>query len=139
MEAIDIIKKTSPCAKSVRFVIHGSPTPLARARYSTKSNRVWDCQKQIKLATGIEVANIYGDTRMMGGSLHLEIYFYFQSSKQHKTGKYHVFKPDLSNLIKFIEDVCTGIIYNDDCLISSISAHKIYDTKPRTEFELWEI
>ena len=50
----------------------------------------------------------------------------------------HTAKPDLSNMIKFIEDVCKGIVYNDDEQIVQITAYKRYDLEPRTEFEIYE-
>ena len=46
----------------------------------------------------------------------------------------HYSRPDLSNLIKFIEDVATGILYKDDCIIAELVSYKHYDTNPRTEF-----
>lgn len=48
----------------------------------------------------------------------------------------HIFIPDLSNLIKYIEDVCKGILYHDDCLIAEIQANKRQALVPRTEFRI---
>ena len=50
--------------------------------------------------------------------------------------KLHHFKPDLSNLIKFVEDLANGIIYKDDSQISCITACKVYSQYPRTEFTI---
>jgi Holliday junction resolvase RusA-like endonuclease len=52
---------------------------------------------------------------------------------------FHVYTPDLSNMIKFVEDIANGILYKDDCQISSIVAHKIYSDTSRTEFTLSRI
>ena len=66
--------------------------------------------------------------------------FYFQipRTSQKRTellrGTYHFYKPDLSNCIKYVEDVCSKVLYRDDCLVSSVVAFKRYDTNPRTEF-----
>ena len=46
----------------------------------------------------------------------------------------HATIPDLSNCIKFIEDICSGVVYKDDAIIASISSKKLYDNEPRTEF-----
>lgn len=43
----------------------------------------------------------------------------------------HGVKPDLDNLIKFV-DVWNGILWEDDALIYAISAEKIYSKTPRT-------
>ena len=53
-------------------------------------------------------------------------------------GKPHIFTPDLSNLIKFVEDAITDILIKDDCMIANITAMKIYDDLPRTVFTLQE-
>lgn len=52
---------------------------------------------------------------------------------------YHQYKPDLSNLLKWIEDCATGIIYRDDCIIASICAKKLYAESPRTEFTVEQL
>jgi Holliday junction resolvase RusA-like endonuclease len=51
----------------------------------------------------------------------------------------HIARPDLSNLIKFIEDIAIGILYGDDSIIAEIYARKCYDATPRTEFELIQL
>lgn len=40
-------------------------------------------------------------------------------------------KPDLSNIIKQIEDVAQGLLFDDDKQICEITARKEYSTKPR--------
>lgn len=64
------------------------------------------------------------------------------SAKRKNTlyNKPHIFKPDLDNLIKYICDICSNnVIYQDDCIIASITAKKVYSELPRTEFTLMEI
>jgi len=53
-------------------------------------------------------------------------------------GKDHYIKPDLSNLIKYIEDISQGLLFRDDSAITKIVARKIYDPHARTEFSLTE-
>ena len=52
-----------------------------------------------------------------------------------------MFAPDLSNLIKLLEDaiVDTKVVLTDDRIISKIIAKKVYDDNPRTEFILREL
>jgi len=45
-------------------------------------------------------------------------------------------KPDIDNLVKFVQDSLNGIFYKDDALICSLSANKIYSDRPRTEIVL---
>ena len=35
-------------------------------------------------------------------------------------GEHHLKKPDLSNLIKFVEDACNGVLWLDDRIIANI-------------------
>lgn len=39
-------------------------------------------------------------------------------------------KPDLTNIIKAVEDGCNAIVYRDDALIVSLSAAKVYSPTP---------
>ena len=74
------------------------------------------------------------------GFLHLDIHFFLKIPSRAKTktfdGRYHVYRPDLSNLIKFIEDIASKVLFRDDSMICSIVATKKYDKEPRTEFEV---
>lgn len=126
------------------YVIKGEPTPLARARHAHR--RTYDSQKQLKSMLGIEIQCQHDDRPLYSGPLRVEFTFYFgfpekmsQDKKLKLLGKPHVFKPDLSNLIKLIEDVGSKILYHDDSYIASIAAFKCYDWEPRTEFIITEI
>jgi Holliday junction resolvase RusA-like endonuclease len=123
------------------YIINGNPVPLARPRMTR--NNVYDSQKDFKLIAGLDIKKQHGNDPMFEGPLHLDVTFFmripYPSSRDKKRklcSTYHVTRPDLSNLLKFYEDVCTGILYQDDSLISSISCKKIYDISPRTEFSL---
>jgi len=126
------------------YILPGDPIPLARARVGKRS--VWDSQKQLKLVAGIALLNQHGNLPQFSNSLHLDVTFYIgfpirmgKKARDKKNGTYHVYKPDVSNLLKFIEDICTGVLYRDDSLIAVVTAKKIYDEIPRTEFTIREI
>lgn len=127
------------------YVIPGDPIPLARPRFSNY-RRVYDSQKNIKLTASIHVVSQHDDEPLLEGPLHLDITFYMPvptsiSAKRRALlyGKTHIFRPDLTNCIKFYEDICSGVLYYDDCTIAKITARKIYDEHPRTEFSLRQI
>jgi len=42
-------------------------------------------------------------------------------------------KPDIDNLVKFVQDSLNGIYYKDDALICTLVANKVYSDRPRTE------
>jgi len=59
-----------------------------------------------------------------------------EKKKDAHRGKLHTSKPDWSNCLKFIEDCCTGIIFEDDCLLAQFSGTKIWADEDKTEFTL---
>ena len=125
----------------MRYVIIGEPIPLLRARHGNR--RTWDSQKQQKLIYGINLKSQHDEQPLFQGPIHLDIIFFMeppQSRRRHTLEhQLHIFRPDLSNLIKFVEDVASGILYADDCIIASISARKCYSESARTEFEIKEL
>lgn len=46
--------------------------------------------------------------------------------------KPHVYKPDVSNLVKFIEDALNEVIWKDDSFISGILVTKTYELEAKT-------
>lgn len=134
------------------FIIPGNPVPLARARinpktfFNNKGCKMWDPQKELKLVAAIHLQNQYDKLELLKGPVRVEAIFFMpipksKSKKKQKemAGTPHISKPDLSNLLKFIEDAATGILYHDDSLIASISVDKKYDNEPRTEFTVMMI
>jgi|SRR5690606_1978065 len=126
------------------YVIPGNPVPLKRPRFGNK--QVWDSQRQLRVNTGIYLHSQHEGRPLFKGPLQLECFFYIgvpasysQKRRDKVLGTPHIYKPDLSNLIKLIEDIGTGILYHDDALIYSLQAFKLYDQEGRTEFILQEI
>ena len=128
----------------MKFVLYGNPIPLARHR--TANGRTYDPQKALKNGLHWDLLAQAPKCKSLSGPLELHITFFMPIPKSLSSKKYdallltpHYKKPDLSNLIKFYEDICNGLIYKDDAQIVSISAKKLYDSEPRTEFKLTEI
>lgn len=120
------------------YVIPGNPVPLARPRIS-RYNTLWDDQKAAKLAAGMVVRNQHNDSPYFNGPIELKMVFYLPLPKVERKKHpklYHIFRPDLDNLIKFVCDIATDVLYQDDCIISSIEAKKVYDKNPRTVFTI---
>ncbi len=125
------------------YILPGIPIPLQRHQHG--QGNTWDAQKQKKVKTGISISALHGSRARYEGPLHLDIKFYFPipqrglRSKSLESRSYHFFKPDISNCIKYIEDVCSKLLFDDDCLISSVYSEKLYDHTPRTEFFFIEL
>lgn len=127
----------------MKYVVKGNPIPLCRPRFN-QGRRPWDSQREEKVRWGLNVGMQHGSAPLFDGPIHLDVTFYFpapQSMVKRATEFQdifipHYYRPDLSNLIKFVEDAVTGILYRDDCLIVSIRAVKGYSVDPRTEFSI---
>ncbi len=50
----------------------------------------------------------------------------------------HMKKPDLDNLLKWIKDVCNGIVWHDDGQVCQVFAEKHYSLRPATRVEIEE-
>lgn len=124
----------------MKYIVLGDPIPLARARIAASGRKMWDSQKQLKFAFGMAVKNLHEGKELFTGPLALDICFFMGMPKCSPkklaalNGQPHVFTPDISNLIKFVEDAATGVLWHDDCILVAISAKKVYDPNPRTEF-----
>jgi len=59
--------------------------------------------------------------------------------KQLFAGRPHQTKPDISNLLKFVEDVASGVLFHDDSLIVQVHARKIYSIEGGTLFTMREL
>ncbi len=132
------MKSTRPTSRS--YVIEGNPIPLARHRHT--GTRAWDSQKQIKFGIGLQISNQHEGLGYFNGPVRLDVTFYLPMPKRganYLAGRYQLVKPDLSNLLKMLEDVATKIIYHDDCIISACYAEKRYSANPRTEFTITEL
>lgn len=124
------------------YVIPGDPIALMRARHLGTGRRPWDAQKKVKANIGIVLDSQHAGRPLYIGPLALKITFHFSMPKSHKgksIGKYHPSPPDLSNLIKFVEDIAQSILYQNDCVISVIEARKVYSLESKTEFTIREI
>lgn len=127
-----------------KYIIPGNPISLARPRLGPHSFYSIDTDKRFYFEN--HISNQHNDDPLLEGPLKLDITFFFKTSATRRSKDFGfkpyshmIYKPDLSNLIKFIEEVATDILFKDDCTIASISAQKLYDTTPRTEFTLVEI
>lgn len=126
--------------KKIKYTLKGDPIPLARARISSAHKKMWDSQKEKKLICGITLRSQHQSRPLYQGPHLLKVTFFMPipKTKRHLEleNSPHFFRADLDNLIKWICDIGTGVLYKDDCIIAAINAKKIYGDPPRTEFTL---
>ena len=127
------------------YVLDGNPVAWQRANPDYNNRRMWDNQRALKFLYARTMEDQRGKDPMYEGPLLLEVNFFFHMPQNKKKifeslrGSHHHIKPDLSNLIKLIEDAAKGILYHDDALIASINANKYYADRPRTEFSIVQL
>jgi Holliday junction resolvase RusA-like endonuclease len=118
------------------ILLHLDPKPQARARLGR--GRVYDPSAAHKKAAAI-LAKIQWDGGLLSGPLELHLEFGLLGGKQRVENEWHIKRPDLSNLIKLIEDALIGIVYDDDAIICKIVAKKVYTKTPYTKIQVYEL
>jgi Holliday junction resolvase RusA-like endonuclease len=120
------------------IIIFGKPIPLARHRTTKGGHNYHPQAKQIKIYQ--KALKFFWEYYPLGDQIILHLTFLMPITKASKkaveemlngTTK-HVKKPDLSNLIKWVEDAGNGIIWQDDKQIFEIEATKAFAREPRT-------
>lgn len=124
------------------YTIPGNPIALKRARYCHRTRKIYNSQRNELLVLSLNIESQHDNAPLYEGPLHLDVTFFMpiktSNAKKQKSmiNTYHMFKPDVDNLVKLVADISTGILYKDDALIASISARKVYALEPRTEFTI---
>jgi len=139
----------------IEFTVLGNPKALKRHRTYAKDKEGNILKHPIKVdpsqndkADFLAIAHQSAPEKPIKTAIWLSIVFYMPRPQNHyRTGKnegevklnapvVHTKNPDLSNLIKFIEDSLNGVFWHDDRLICQIKARKLYSDRPRTEIEI---
>jgi Holliday junction resolvase RusA-like endonuclease len=130
--------------RSEKYVIHGKP--VAWARPGRHGGRCFDTQKEEKESYGWAIKTTLGNDPLWTGPLHLNVIFYLpmvdgrRTYRGERDQQAHIRIPDLDNLCKFlIDSMSKDILFHDDCIIAKITALKLWDKNPRTEFTLTEM
>jgi Holliday junction resolvase RusA-like endonuclease len=118
--------------------------PISWKRPGINKKTFYDQQKHEKLAFGLYLLQQHGDDPKFTKPLHVEVNFFIPIPdilKKREHSRWCAKYPDIDNLQKFIFDAIndTGVIWNDDRLISSLVCKKIYDKCPRTHITITEL
>jgi len=131
--------------KICSFTVQGKPQAQGSHRaFMPKGARfpvVTDSNRNLKQWRDITslVAQSHALDPLCDGPVLLVIDFYFQRPKSlPKKVEHHLKKPDLSKLIRSIEDSLTNIIWCDDSQVVEVRATKSYGT-PRAEVAVFEL
>ncbi len=127
----------------ISIELHGEPVPLKRPRFSNRGKfvHVYDSQEKIKQGYKWQIRSQYNE-EPIGGPVCIVISFFMPIPKstsgtrkrQMLNGRiYHIKKPDIDNLQKFVFDCLNDLVLKDDSQIVEVKAKKIYSTKPETK------
>lgn len=92
--------------------------------YDPSTSRDWKRTVQSQCLDAKPVAPVEGPLAM-----HLEFYLPRGASLP-KRVVHHITKPDVSNLVKAVEDALCGVIYQDDKQIVALTVEKRYSPAP---------
>lgn len=135
------------------FTVHGLAQPAGSktagrakdgrmfVRDSAKRSAPW--KQQVATAAGEACAG----AELLTGALHLDVTFVVPRPKGHygKRGLlpsapiYPTVRPDITKLLRAVEDACTGIIWRDDAQIVSQVAGKQYGEPARCEVTVTDL
>lgn len=123
------------------YIIKGNPVSLMRPR--NLNLQYWDSLSKFKHEAIQELENQNKEQKIYTKPVHVDINFYFDQPhsplKPYHPHGYNSSKPDITDLIKFVESITTGILLKDTNIIASISSCKKYSEAPRTEIVITEI
>ena len=121
----------------IRVILPGKPIPWKRAR--TCHGRYFDAQTDVKTWMREELLSQIGRITpfTVPVVLCIEAHMPFPNSWSKKKralllGTPHHSRPDLSNIVKLIEDAFNGYLWADDSLIGRIVADKRYSLASKT-------
>lgn len=127
----------------MQFTIEGTPIALKRTRISTKGSfiRCYDSQKKEKYDLSLDIIKKLDECKdrlevLNSKYISLNINFYLPipktKQKKIKEGDFCNTIPDLSNLVKFYEDIFNKLLFADDRYIVELHSEKHYSKNPRT-------
>lgn len=116
-----------------KIVIDGTPTHKARPRFTTRggyphaykiaSEQCAEDGFKYEAKKQLQKQGLFEPVKK-GESIRLSVLYTFGFPKSYSKkkrlellGDYHIFKPDLDNLLKFHKDGLNGILYTDDCQV----------------------
>jgi len=127
-----------------KYILDGDPTFISTTKDGI--GKIHDRTKRNKLIDTITVRSQHDDRPICRGPLKLFLYLYFILPTRPGTKRGNVFSgdfqthsPDIAGCIKYIEEICKGILFSETSHISVVEAYKLYDDKPRAEFYLMEL
>lgn len=126
----------------IKLDLYGDPVAWQRPQFCRRGAKMhsYDGQEKLKVGCKWQLKSQFRDA-ILTAPVSIDLTFYMPIPKstsgvrkrQMLHGKmYHMKRPDLDNLSKFVLDCLNQIILTDDAQVVEIRARKIYSDKPGT-------
>ena len=127
-----------------KYVIDLPPVAWKRVERSGRGANAhfYDGQTQIKTMYGLKLIKAHANEPIWACPVDMEMIFFMPMPKTNRKlgGVPCIGRSDLDNLCKFLLDTAVDAeVLQDDNIVCSMSAKKLYDKEPRIEFILTEI
>ena len=114
------------------YTIPYEPTPLSSLRLNR--GKGWDTSKQTEFNVRNTLHNQHHPKILYASPIIIDITFYLP----HKNKNYREPDPDLIDLIRFIEEMAIGALWNNTRIIKTMAARKTYSKTPHTIIDIQE-
>jgi Holliday junction resolvase RusA-like endonuclease len=119
----------------------GQPIPAARPRKG--KHGFYNPQSDLITKAKWEVVSQKENWHRMEGAVSINVLFKMkipkslsESKRKSLEGRAHIQKPDTDNLVKFVKDVLSGLVYDDDRTVADLHAKKVWSETPATIVEV---
>ena len=134
----------------IHISVEGEPVAKARPRMNRRTGNVYTPKKTAMFEALIRDSALRAmkGKKMLTGAVKIAVTAFFSVagswSRVKKanalTGRLrHTKRPDLSNVIKSVEDAMNGVVYKDDSQIVMLWGGKGYSLMPRIEIDVEEV
>lgn len=126
------------------YQLLGTPVSMHRPRFA--NGHVYSDQATVKLRDFLSIKLQHGKLPLFMDAIHIDITFVFEiphsyskKKKEMLLDKPYTKTPDVDNCAKWLLDVCHGVLYTNDKIITSVSARKIYGPIAKTIFLITQL
>lgn len=119
---IPIAKKRPRFARKGKFVMTYNPQETEEGRFLFEVQKQWN---QVPIESPLRVKCYFGMPIPKGTSGKK-----FEAMIKHEIR--HTKRPDISNLVKFVEDCLNSVVWKDDSQIVYLAGEKFYSEEPKT-------
>lgn len=133
---------SGPAEKRVfKITMRVKPVGKGRPRFSRAGGFVRTHTPEATVGAEAEIRFLLSQAQApkLEGPIYMVVKAVFAKPKSAKKRLHPVVKPDLSNVLKLIEDAANGILFNDDSQICITSAVKAYGEHDFVELVVGEI